>query len=66
MKRCSSRQVAIGIVGVLGKHNFFWFEIFLELAEMDVQKEEVQRLEKELSEAEEILEKEKTKSKGRL
>ena len=33
---------------------------------MDVQKEEVQRLEKELSEAEEILEKERTKSKGKL
>ena len=33
---------------------------------MDVQKEEVQRLEKELSEAEENLEKERAKTEGRL
>ena len=42
------------------------FIIFLELAEMDMQKEEVWRLEKELSEAEETLENERAKSKGKL
>ena len=42
------------------------FIIYLELAEMGVQKEEVWRLEKELSEAEETLENERAKSKGKL
>ena len=36
----------------------------IELAEMDVQREEVQKLEKELYEAEETLEQERAKSKG--
>ena len=38
--------------------------IFLELAEMDVQREEVQKLERELSKAEECLEQERAKSEG--
>ena len=50
----------------MGIWSLLTFHTFLEIAEMDVQKEEVQRLEKELSEAEETLEKERAKSKGKL
>ena len=77
MKRCCSRQVDTGIVCVCvggggGRLIMMCIEqlgpskliIYLELAEMEVQKEEVQRLETEVSEAEETLEKERTKSKG--
>ena len=39
---------------------------FIELAEMDVQKEEVHRLDRELSEAEENLKKERTNTEGKL
>ena len=72
MKRCCSRQVDTGVVCVCGGGGRLIMmcieqlgpSIYLELAEMEVQKEEVQRLETEVSEAEETLEKERTKSKG--
>ena len=38
--------------------------VVIEMAEMDVQKEELSKLEKELSKEEAVLEQEKTKSKG--
>ena len=50
----------------MGTWSLLALTTFLELAEMELQKEEVLRLEKELSEAEEILEKERAKSKGKL